>query len=287
MSDTHAVGAVVVNYNAEAHVPECVRSLEADGVARIVVVDNASTTPTEATLAALEPEVTVVRLARNVGYGAGANRGVERVGTDYVLVTNADTIVEPGTTKALAAVLDRQPHAGAVGPGIHTTDGEVYPSARTFPSIGDALGHAFLGIFFPRNRFTRRYRMLDWAHADSREVDWISGACLMVRASAFDEIGGFDEAYFMYSEDVDLCWRLRRAGWTVWFEPAGRVVHAHGASTAHHPYRMIAAHHVSLLRFAARSTTGARRVLLPVFALGLALRAAIVSLRRVFGRRTL
>ncbi len=282
-----AVGAVVVNYNAHVHLEECVRSLRADGVERIAVVDNASTDGSEARLRALEPDTTVVRLGRNVGYGAGANRGAAVLDTPYLLILNADTVIEPGMVKALSAVLDTHPTVGAVGPRVDSPTGEVYPSARTFPGIFDALGHGFLGIFWPSNPFSRRYRMLDWDHADAREVDWISGACFLVRRTAFDAVVGFDESYFMYSEDVDLCWRLRRAGWDIYYEPAGRVMHVQGASTEHHPFRMIAAHHISLLRFAARSTTGAKRLLLPVVAVGLAVRALLIALRRAFGRRTL
>jgi N-acetylglucosaminyl-diphospho-decaprenol L-rhamnosyltransferase len=282
-----AVGAVVVNYNAHGHLDQCIRSLRADGVGRIAVVDNASTDGSEARLRELEPDATVLRLSRNVGYGAGANRGAAVLDTPYLLILNPDTIVEPGMVKALTAALDAHPTVGAVGPRVDTPAGEVYPSARTFPGIADALGHGFLGIVWPSNPFTRRYRMLGWDHADAREVDWISGACFLVRRTAFDAVVGFDESYFMYSEDVDLCWRLRRAGWDIYYEPAGRVMHAQGASTEHHPFRMIAAHHISLLRFAGRSTRGPKRLLLPVVAVGLGVRAMLVALRRAFGRRTL
>ena len=128
------------------------------------------------------------------------------------------------------------------------------------------------GIFAPDNRFTRSYQHneLDGASGDAVEVDWVSGACFVVRRSAFEEVGGFDEAYFMYAEDVDLCWRLGRHGWSVAYVPTAEVTHRQGVSTDHHPYRMIVEHHRSLLRFAGRSTRGWRRVLLPLVALGIA-----------------
>ncbi len=148
-----------------------------------------------------------------------------------------------------------------VGPLIRTTAGDRYPSARHFPSLVDAGGHALLGIFAPDNRFTRSYQRsdLDGATGGPVEVDWVSGACFLVRRSAFEQVGGFDESYFMYAEDVDLCWRLGQAGWTAAYVPAAEVTHRQGVSTDHHPYRMIFEHHRSLLRFAARSSRGWRR----------------------------
>jgi N-acetylglucosaminyl-diphospho-decaprenol L-rhamnosyltransferase len=156
---------------------------------------------------------------------------------------------------------------------MENLDGTLYPSVRRFPDLAVATGHAFVGLVWPANPFTRRYRMLDWDHDHpAPDVDWVGGACLLVRRAAFDVIAGFDEGYFMYVEDVDLCWRLHQAGWRVGYEPGGRVVHALGASSRLMPYRMIAEHHRSLLRFARKSSTGRRRALVPVVAAGLAAR---------------
>ena len=105
----------------------------------------------------------------------------------------------------------------------------------------------------------------------------MSGACFLVRRSAFEEVGGFDEAYFMYAEDVDLCWRLGRAGWRAAYVPAAEVTHLQGVSTDPHPYRMILEHHRSLLRFAVRSSSGWRRALLPLVTVGLAVRAGLAA----------
>src|SRR5947208_730430 len=114
--------------------------------------------------------------------------------------------------------------------------------------------------------------MLDWDHASARTVDWVSGTCVLLRLSALGAVGGFDEGYFMYVEDVDLCWRLGRAGWRIGYEPGGHVVHALGGSSWRMPYRMIVEHHRSLLRFASKTSTGARRAVVPIVAAGLAAR---------------
>jgi N-acetylglucosaminyl-diphospho-decaprenol L-rhamnosyltransferase len=294
------VGAVVVDYNAGDHVIECVRSLRAEGVGEVVVVDNGSTDGSPEALAATDPATVVVRSVVNVGYGRGVNRGWAELGRGaaprtsdrpateapvLLLVSNPDVVLRRGAVERLVAALDAAAGVGIVGPRIDNPDGTRYPSARTFPAIGDAVGHAVLGLVAPRNRFTRRYRMLDIDPDTAGEVDWVSGACFLVRAETFRDLGGFDEAYFMYLEDVDLCWRAGRAGWKVLYEPAARVVHLQGVSTDQQPYRMILAHHRSMLRFATRTTAGWRRAVLPVVVVGLVARAAVACVHRaVVGR---
>jgi len=279
------VSAVVVNYNVRDCLLECVRSLRADGVREVVVVDNASSDGSEQALRAADPQAVFVSTGANLGFAAAANRGVRATHGDLVAIMNPDIVVEPGTIKALAEVLERDPGLAVVGPRIENLAGTWYPSARTFPSLADAAGHAFLHFVAPRNRFSRRYRLLDWDHSAARDVDWVAGTFLMARRSDFEGVGGFDERYFMYVEDVDLCWRLWQAGRRVRYEPGGRVMHLIGASSELAPYRMIVAHHRALLQFAARTNTGWRRLLLAPIALGLTLRAAIACLQRAARRR--
>jgi len=160
-------------------------------------------------------------------------------------------------------------------------DGTRYPSARRFPTLGDGVGHALLAGVLPGNRFSRRYRMADLDPDGPTEVDWVSGACFLARHRALTELGGFDELYFMYAEDTDLCWRARQAGWGVAYVPDAVVTHLQGISTARHPYRMLVAHHRSVYRFAARTTRGWRRVALPAVAVLLVGRLAVACARRV------
>jgi N-acetylglucosaminyl-diphospho-decaprenol L-rhamnosyltransferase len=188
-------------------------------------------------------------------------------------VLNADTRFEVGTAGPLLERLDAEPGLAAVGPRIKNLDGTDYPSARTIPTLADAVMHGALGLWWPTNPFTTRYRQLDQAPDRARPVDWLSGAAIWLRRSALDDVGGWDERYFMYLEDVDLCWRLRRSGWNVSYEPAGIVWHVQGATTARRPYRMLAEHHRSAWRFARRRYTGVRTVVLPFAAVYLAARA--------------
>lgn len=277
---TPAVAAVIVSYNVADLVLECIASLRSDGIEQVVVVDNASADGSVEAVRRHEPGVEVLALTRNLGYGAGANRGVAATTAPYVAVMNPDVVVEPGSTKALVDALEADAGLAVVGPRVESPGGDLYPSARTFPDLADAAGHAFFHFVWPANPFSRRYRMLDWDHAGAADVDWVAGNHFLVRRSAWDEVGGFDEGFFMYMEDVDLCWRLRRAGWRTGYEPAARVTHAIGRSTDQTPYRMIAAHHRSLLRYAAKTTSPKRRLLLPVIAVALALRSVLACIQR-------
>jgi N-acetylglucosaminyl-diphospho-decaprenol L-rhamnosyltransferase len=285
--------AVVVNYEAGELLTVCVQSLLADDAAgtsgmapEIVVVDNGSTDGSVAALLAAVPGVRVVTPGRNLGYAAAANVGIAATTAPVVAVCNPDLDVLPGTAAAMLARLDAERDLAALGPRIENPDGSIYPSARRDPGIGDAIGHALFGLVLPRNRFTRRYRQLDVDPARARDVDWVSGAMIFLRRSALTSVGGWDERYFMYMEDVDLCWRLRRLGWRVAYEPAGRATHVQGASTARTPYRMIAEHHRSAYRFAERRWRGARRLLLVPAAVFLALRAALEVGARALGSRS-
>src|SRR4051794_34490732 len=179
------VSAVLVSYNSAAYLPDCLRSLRSEGVTDVVVVDNASTDGSAGIVGAHDPEGRVIEAGANLGFGAGANRGVAATRSRYVLILNPDTIVEPGTVKALAEALDRDADLAVVGPRIENLDGTVYPSVRRFPDLIVACGHAFLGLIWPANPFTRRYRMLDWDHSEAAgDVDWVGGACFLVRRTA-------------------------------------------------------------------------------------------------------
>ncbi len=276
---------VVVNYESGPALARCVERLRQQAPTELVVVDNGSADGSLDELRRRIPDVDVVDPGTNLGYGAAANRGAAATTSPTLLVCNSDLEVGPGSIEVLAEALAARPRCGLVGPLIRDAGGRRYPSARRFPSLTDSAGHALLGLFAPDNRFTRSYHQAHLAGAsDAQDVDWLSGACLLVRRSAFEEVGGFDESYFMYAEDVDLCWRLARAGWTATYVPAAEVTHLQGVSTATHPYQMILEHHRSLLRFAVRSSSGWRRALLPLVTVGLAVRAGLASLARVTGR---
>lgn len=241
----------------------------AENLAEIIVVDNASS---DDSLSGLDRRARLVEPGRNLGYGPGANLGARSASEPYLLICNPDLVVRPGAVSALVARLEADPGLGVCGPMLRDADGEVYPSGRDFPGLLDAVGHAFVGLIWGGNPWTRRYRHLGGDQHRARPADWVSGAFMVVRRIAYESVGGFDESYFMYVEDVDLCWRLRRAGWGVFYEPAGQVDHEQGVSASRHPYRMLLEHHRSMWRFAARAATGRERLALPLVAGGLGAR---------------
>ncbi|MGH8981608.1 MAG: glycosyltransferase family 2 protein [Acidimicrobiales bacterium] len=277
------LAAVVVDYDAGELLAACVRSLYDDGVRQVVAVENGDADTARRALGDLG--VPLVVTGRNLGYGAGANRGLAVSGdSPYVLVCNPDLRVHEGAARALVVALDAHPDWAIVGPRILEPSGEVYPSARRFPSMLDAAGHALLALAWPGNPFSRRYRGEE-DDPGSRTVDWVSGACFCARRQALEELGGFDESYFMFAEDIDLCWRAHEAGWAVGVEPAAVVTHERGVSRRRHPYRMLFAHHRSALHFATRRARGAEALALPAAAAVLAVRLVIAVADEALRRR--
>lgn len=260
---------VVVNHNTQAELLACLDTLAASGADEIVVVDSGSTDGSAGAVRAHHPGARVLELD-NLGFGKAANAGVAVTDAEVVVVANADTRFPPGSVRAMADHLAKRPRVGALGPLIRFPDGRLQLSARAFPSIGQAIGHAVFGLWRPENRWTRAYRLTDWDHHSEREVDWVSGACLALRREAFDQVGGFDPSYFMFVEDVDLCARLWEHGWKVLFSPVAEVTHAVGASVGARPFRMVVEHARSLnFFFSRRYAHGAGRLLIPLIRLGL------------------
>lgn len=272
------VSAIVVNRDAGDALVRCVASLRQAGVKQVIVVDNASGDGSFARLAGIDSEVVLVPSGSNLGYGRGMNLGAKRAGGDVLLVCNPDLVVEDGAIDSMLAALARHEDVAVVGPKVLGADGSRYPSARRFPNLADAAGHAVVGLIRPDNPFTRRYQRADDNMDLECEVDWVSGACMMIRCEAFSSVGGFDPGYFMYVEDLDICWRLHRAGWRVLYSPAAVVTHVGGVSARRHPYKMLTAHHRSTLRFFSKSATGIERALLPVVAVGLGVRLVVAWL---------
>jgi N-acetylglucosaminyl-diphospho-decaprenol L-rhamnosyltransferase len=196
---------------------------------------------------------------KNVGYGGGMNTVARAVseGYDWLLVCNPDIRFEPGSIDALIASADRHPTAALFGPRIVGTDGAVYPSARAFPSIRTGVGHALFGGVWPSNPWTRKYhRSSGGATTEDTEVDWVSGACILARPEAFSSVGGFDEEYFMYFEDVDLAWRLAARGWSTVYAPAARIIHSGAHTTRTQADVMRRVHHQSAQRYLSNKYRG-------------------------------
>jgi N-acetylglucosaminyl-diphospho-decaprenol L-rhamnosyltransferase len=216
---------------------------------RVIMADNGSTDGAPERAAEREG-VELLRTGGNLGYGTGANRAAAVLGPEYgwIVVANPDIEWRPGSIDTLIDAARRLPGAGAFGPLIREPDGTVYPSARHLPSLGRGVGHALLGTVWPNNPWTRGYRRSD-ASIEEREAGWLSGSCLLVRRAAWESVGGFDERYFMYFEDVDLGERLGAAGWRNVYVPTAEVVHIGGHAAARVPEKMLPEHHRSAYRY--------------------------------------
>lgn len=196
----------------------------------------------------------------NPGYGGAANRAVHLLddSIEWVLVANPDVVFAEQAIDRLLAAADTDEQIGSVGPAILTPDGEVYPSARAVPSLRTGVGHALLGGVWPGNPWTRRYRCSEGSDVRTRDAGWLSGACVLVRRRVFEELGGFDTGYFMYFEDVDLGYRIGKAGYRNVYEPGAVVTHIGAHSTGGDASAgMLRAHHASARRFIDRKYHGA------------------------------
>jgi N-acetylglucosaminyl-diphospho-decaprenol L-rhamnosyltransferase len=275
------LGVVVVNHNAGAFLAKClesVRTAAGDIRTDVVIVDNHSSDGSVDRIADRHPGVRVIRNPRNVGFARAANQGLDATDTPFVLLLNPDAEVIGGTLGALVKVTRERPRAGAIGVLVRNPDGTLQPSARRVPGLGEALGHAFLGPLWRDNPWTRSYTMADWDRSTEREVEWVSGSAMVLRRSALTEVGFFDERYFMYVEDVDLCTRLRRAGWQVLFSPEVEVVHQIGVSTKGQRGRMAFAHSDSIYRYFCKfRSRGAATLLRPFVRVALWARALLMS----------
>jgi N-acetylglucosaminyl-diphospho-decaprenol L-rhamnosyltransferase len=234
------VDVVVVAYRSAATLRGCVEPLAAMPGVRVTVVDNASPDDGAATIADLP--ITVIRAPRNGGFSYGCNLGAARAVAPYLLFLNPDARIDAAALATLVAVLDDDPATGLVGPRILDDDGSLAPSLRRFPRLRSTYAQAlFMHRLWPRAAWTDEVIRDEAAYERSATMEWVSGACMLVRRSAYEAIGGFDERFFLYCEDTDLCLRLWQAGYAVRFEPAAEVDHVGGASSGAGETQAIAA----------------------------------------------
>lgn len=275
MSPDPQVRVVVVTYSPGAALAPFLASL-ATATTRpydVVLADNGSTDG--APEAAVGPGVTLLPTGGNVGYGRAANLGASGARGRWLVVANPDVVWEPGALDALLEAGERWPRAGCLGPAIRTPQGDLYPSARAFPSLGRGTGHALLGWCWPSNPWTRSYRE-EAGRPEEGPTGWLSGSLMLLRQEAFAAVAGFDPTYFMYCEDMDLCHRLAEAGWQNVYVPSAVITHTGGHATRRVGRAMVLEHHRSLYRYLSRQYAGPSRAPLRLLLrVGLTVRAAV------------
>jgi GT2 family glycosyltransferase len=295
------LSVVILNWNTRALLEKCLGSLTCPPRSidcEIVVVDNASEDRSRQMVEERFPSVRVISNRSNVGFGAGNNVAIPETSGRYILFLNSDTVVTEGALEAMVRYADAHPTIGILGPKLLNADGSLQYSCRRYPNLGTGLfRNTPLGRLFPHNRYNTDYLYSDWDHSEPRDVEWLSGAALMARRALLDRIGGFDDDFFMFCEDVDLCWRAnfeplppgasdpdhsededeqaaKRTNWRVTYFPGAVIYHLIGRSTDKVPTRMTYEFHRSQYIFYAKHFRAGTPILVrPLIPAGIALRA--------------
>jgi N-acetylglucosaminyl-diphospho-decaprenol L-rhamnosyltransferase len=224
------IDVVVVTYNSAEHVRACVEPLARTAEMNVIVVDSASEDDSLGQVSDLP--VATVQLSANRGFGHACNVGWRRGRAPAVLFLNPDARADAATVRRLAAAVAVDGRVGVAGPKILESDGTLDYSIREFPSLGSTYAQAlFVHRLLPHARWTDEVIREEAAYAEPRSAPWLSGACLLVRRDLLERLDGFDEGFFLYCEDLDLCRRIHDLGCDIRFEPEAVVVHEGGAST--------------------------------------------------------
>ena len=224
------LSVVIVNWNTRELLSECLRSLDASSgaVFETFVVDNGSADGSMEMVEREHPGARRILNRENLGFARANNQALALALGRYALLLNSDTRVAPGALAILVRFMDDHPRTGACGPRLLNPDGTLQPSGRSFPSALRALAALLPVGAWMRGRLATRLERRDYTL--ETEVDEVSGAALCLRSAALREVGTLDEGYFLFGEDVDMCWRLRSAGWTVHYVPRAEVTHVWGGS---------------------------------------------------------
>ena len=225
---------IIVSWNVCDLLQACLQSIEqtkGDLDIEVIVVDSASSDGTVEMISAELPQVTLLAQSQNVGFPAGNNIGLAAATGDYLFLLNPDTELRPNALQALKTYLEQHPEVGMVGPELLNSDGTHQSSRRRFPTILIGMFEAtWLQPYAPRSMLSRYY-VEDVADNASADVDWLMGAALMIRRAVYEQVGGMDAGYVMYSEELDWCRRIKDIGWRVVYYPEAKITHHHGKSS--------------------------------------------------------
>jgi hypothetical protein len=225
---------VIVNWNTSGMLMRCLRAIYetvCNLEVEVIVVDNASSDDSVQACRTNFPAAKVIVNSENAGFSKANNQGIAVAAGRYILLLNSDAFVHPGSVETVVRFMDAHPDVGAAGCKLLYENGELQRSCTSFPTLSTELWQClYLDRLFPRSKLFGRYWMSYWDMSDSRPVDAIMGAFMMLRRKALDEVGLLDEDFFFYSEEVDLCYRLWRAGWPVHYVADGTVTHVWGGS---------------------------------------------------------
>jgi GT2 family glycosyltransferase len=278
---------IIVNYRSYDELTRCLASLEPSRsqLEQVVVVDHESNLDAASRIATTFPWVRVVERSTNEGFATGVNLGVRETRAPFILLLNPDCVVDEQEVARLVAFAQQLPQAAIVGPRILNADGTVQGSARRFPGLTTAFAgrSSWLTRRFPNNPLSRHNLPALDAQQTPLDVDWVSGACMLVRRNALTQVGGMDERFFLYWEDADLCRRLTDVGWRIVYFPGATIVHAGGRSSIHAYRESLYAFHRSALFLFRKHAPGPARLFQPL--VYLALQARLQLLLRLHRHR--
>ncbi len=247
------LSVIIVSWNTKDLLRRCLVALKqeiADIDAEVFVVDNNSADGSANMVTKEHPWAKLITNDANLGFAKANNQAMKVAQGSYILLLNPDTEVQPGSVHTLLKFLPERRQAAIVAPQLLNSDGSIQRSCRAFPTFLNML-YELIGLskFFPNVETFRAYKMLDWNHDDERQVDQPEGACLLLRRKVIEEVGTLDEGFFMLFEEVDWCYRIKKAGWQIWFTPKAKVIHHYGQSIKQVKVPMILSSHRGLYRF--------------------------------------
>ncbi|UCB52862.1 MAG: glycosyltransferase family 2 protein [Candidatus Zixiibacteriota bacterium] len=272
------ISIVIVTWNSQDFIRQCLGSIlatSAESGTEVIVVDNASSDGTARIVRASYPEVNLIENKTNLGYAKANNQGIDQAQGRYVLLLNPDTRLLDHSLSSMYKFMERNPRAGAMGPRLLNPDGSTQASCREFPGFSSLIWE-FSGLsrLFPESKIFGKWRMGYFTFDQPREVDQPMGSCLVIRKETLEQVGSFDENFSMFFNDVDLCYRIKNAGWKIYFQPDAQVIHHRGAFTRKVKRKMIWLSHLAFYKFFKKHRKGpADRFLLLLFSLPLFLSA--------------
>lgn len=268
------ISVIIVTWNSEKWIKRCLDSILAtsgDLKIEIIVVDNFSQDKTVDVINAYDSKIKLIQNTSNWGYAKGCNQGLKIAQGNYMLLLNPDTEVTESSLKKMLDFMEKNQNVGTLGPQLVDFEGQIQPSCRKFPNYKLLLWE-FLGLsrFFPKSKIFGAWKMGDFDFRSTKEVEQPMGSALLIRKKVIDQIGFMDESFFLFYNDVDFCYRIKQAGWKIYFYPEARIFHAKGASTGQVRVKMIILSHWGHFLYLKKyHSSGLKGILLSV--LGLAL----------------
>lgn len=286
-----SIDIIIVNHNSSKCTIKAIESLKEkiNGyIPNIIVVDNASIDTPEI-VASKFSDVELLINKENLGFSKAINQALKKTMNDYSVILNPDTVIVNGFIKEVIDYLEKNQDIGIVGPRIFDSDGSIQGSARRFPTFWTSMfgRKSPLTKMFPNNPFTRKEFVC--FNEDAREVfevDWVSGACMVIRRKSLEAVGGFDERFFLYWEDTDICKRVRDAGWKIVYYTRAKVIHYIGRSSSTKPIESIYHFHNSCFKLFQKHARGFQRALVPITLVALSLRCFFIIIWNILVKRS-